>query len=103
MNDKNIEEKSEEYAKDCSLCPTLESQDEIDGSHREEIERAYTNAYNQAVTDQQNTLTQYKDALRELVEHICKCPLDLSSDEKVEEATLLDSIINQAKELLKGE
>lgn len=66
MNDKNIEEKSEEYAKDCSLCPTLESQDEIDGSHREEIERAYTNAYNQAVTDQRNTLTQYKEALREL-------------------------------------
>lgn len=41
-----------------------------------------------------------REALRELIEQIDKCPLDLSSDEKVEEATFLDAIKNEAKQLI---
>lgn len=48
----------------------------------------------------QEVVNQYKEALRELIEQINKCPLDLSSDEKVEEAIFLDSIISEAKQLI---
>lgn len=44
---------------------------------------------------------ELREALGEITEQIYKCPLDLSSDEKVEEATYLDATIEQAKQLLK--
>lgn len=62
----NIEEKAKEYAKDCGICPTLESQDEIDNSHREEIERAYLAGYTQAVTDLSAENEKLREALSEI-------------------------------------
>lgn len=63
-------------------------------------ERSYFAGYTQAVTDLSAENEKLREALRELIEHIDKCPLDLSSDEKVEEATFLDAIKNEAKQLI---
>ncbi len=53
----------------------------------------YTAGYNQAVTDQSDTLTQYKEALRELVNNI----------KKREFTELFEDLIIKAKQLLNNE
>lgn len=94
-NNMNIEEKAKQYAdwvihaigRRCTI------------SH-DRIANDFTAGYTQAVTDLSAENEKLREALRELIAQIDKCPLDLSSDEKVEEATFLDAIKNEAKQLI---
>lgn len=69
MNDKNIEDKAKEYSK--KICEkSCRSKCEVSESctiYKERIKNFIT-GYTQAVTDQQDTLTQYKEALSLIVE-----------------------------------
>lgn len=91
----NIEEKAKRYADGIIDNCQLDSP-----WNCEEIHWQLRDAYTQAVTDLSAEKEKLREALRELIEQIDKCPLDLSSDEKVEEATFLDAIKNEAKQLI---
>lgn len=63
MNDKNIEEKAKEYANDL-----LPHANDIDAGYEQALywkyaKFGYKDGYTQAVIDQSDTLTQYKEAL----------------------------------------
>lgn len=60
---KTPEEKAREYAGECTLCPTLESQEEIDQSHQEEIRRAYLSSYH----SRDEEVKELREALKEIV------------------------------------
>lgn len=98
----NIEEKAKRYAQSV-VDESVENYigDEVYNSHIEYASQCFTAGYTQAVTDLSAENEKLREALRELIEQIDKCPLDLSSDEKVEEATFLDAIKNEAKQLIK--
>ena len=66
ITEKTPEEKAREYAMDCTICPTLESQEEIDQSHQEEIERAYLKGYHSSDEE----LKAYREALKEAINSI---------------------------------
>lgn len=93
MNNKNIEEKAKEYA--LEIWKSAWESDEYSISTLESItEDAYVYGYTQAVSDQQDTLTQYKEALRELVK---------IAEYLANESSRIDKsfyALNQAKQLL---
>lgn len=76
------------------------SEDEIEFVSAQNISDLYR-ASLVVIEEQKQEVKELRGALKELTDQIYKCPLDLSSDEKVEEATCLDAIIKQAKQLLK--
>ncbi|MBD8389644.1 hypothetical protein [Dysgonomonas sp. BGC7] len=68
MNDKDIEEKAKQRANDNWRLPDeVKLTLEIETLKRYTADD-YTTGYTQAITDQSDTLSQYKEVLRELVE-----------------------------------
>ena len=110
MNDKNIEEKAKEYAK--KICEkSCRSKCEVSESctiYKERIKNFIT-GYTQAATDQSDTLTQYKEALREIVKE-CEDWVIPGADRSNNcesnhyvETDDLKSLIAKAKQLLNNE
>lgn len=100
MSKDKAEEKARAYAKDCSICPTLESQDEIDNSHREEIERAYLAGYNSLSIEN----AQLREALREIVDQIDEIGInravDYANGSRYYRCMISDESYEKAKQLL---
>lgn len=66
MNDKNIEEKAKEYA---GITPDVNNVDKLPNQFVFVKEKyfSFVAGYTQAVTDQSDILTQYKEALRDII------------------------------------
>ncbi|MBK5722573.1 hypothetical protein JGH11_16995 [Dysgonomonas sp. Marseille-P4677] len=94
---KTPEEKAREYAMDCTICPTLESQEEIDQSHQEEIERAYLKGYH----SRDEEVKELREALKECISKMKVCR-DLIGYEAENTIDLTVTIV-KAKQLLNNE
>ena len=93
MNDKNIEEKAKEYA---GITPDVNNVDKLPNQFVFVKEKyfSFVAGYTQAVTDQSDTLTQYKEALREII------PLAERGMDDIRTLVSERELITKAKQLL---
>lgn len=102
MKDKKIEEKSKKYADNI-----LPNANDVGAGYEQYLYWKYSKfgyyaGYNQALTDQSDTLTQYKEALRGFID-IEERVLGINKNKTWVSETEILQVIDKAKQLLKDE
>lgn len=111
MNDKNIKETNsekpnliEKKAEKWLNVPRPNAfEDRIYYNRYHNRKIGYTAGYTQAITDQQDTLTQYKEALRKLVELADMIKITDTTNDSFEFTCKLSKAITDAENLLNNE